>query len=174
MGSRLFNEVREKRGLAYTIGTGLQGLDRAGYFFIFGSTTPGNLREVLNVCRGELEDVAANGPTPGEVDTARCQVERNYLLALESNGFLAARNAEREFYGEPRLNTTQVITALRRVTPRDIQRAATTLYTDKAPVLSLVGPLKHVSKLDSIINFSSNKIGIDIVRRGTPQITARR
>lgn len=108
-GSRLFQEVREKRGLAYSIGTTIQLTRWEGSLAVHGSTLAPQIDEVLAIIRDVINQVAANGPTEDELQTARRQVERSYLLSLDSNAFRASRNAHRTLYGERHITDAELL-----------------------------------------------------------------
>ncbi|MBI5154849.1 insulinase family protein [Candidatus Poribacteria bacterium] len=143
MGSRLFNEVREKRGLAYTIASSAQTLSTEGYIVIYGGTTEANLAEVIEICQAETASLAEHGPTAGELDTARGQIERGYLLALENNSFRSAMNSERELNDDEHLSDEEFLARVRAVTDGDIQTLARDLFTGGAMTVSLVGPVQE-------------------------------
>lgn len=140
MGSRLFNEVRERRGLAYTIGTTSVLGPADGYLMVFGSTTAENLDEVLAVCRHEADGLARTPPDAEEVDTARRMVIRSFLLSQENNAFHAMRNSDRELYGDEWIADEEVMARLRAVTPESVRGVAADLFKGREMTLSLVGP----------------------------------
>jgi len=140
MGSRLFNEIREKRGLAYTIGTsGLTGVNE-GYLMIYGSTVARNIDEVLELCRAETARIAQQVPSDEEVRTAVDLIVRSFLLGLESNGFRAFRNADREYAQDEWVTDVELIRRLRQVTADEIRQVAGRVFGKGDMTLSLVGP----------------------------------
>ncbi|MDK2970946.1 MAG: hypothetical protein PWP23_701 [Candidatus Sumerlaeota bacterium] len=141
MGSRLFNEIRERRGLAYTIASSSTLLRNEGYLMIYGATSEDRIDEVLALCEVELRRLAMEGPTEEEMDTARQQFERNFLLALDSNGFRSGRNVDRELYGLPAMSNDKVLETIRRMKASDVQAVGSELFTGAGMTVSLVGPL---------------------------------
>lgn len=140
MGSRLFNEVRERRGLAYTIGTTSVLGPADGYLMVFGSTAAEHIDEVLSVCRREADLLARTPPDADEVETARRMVIRSFLLSQENNAFHATRNADRELYGDEWISDEEVMARLRAVTPESVRDVAADLFRGREMALSLVGP----------------------------------
>ena len=139
-GSRLFVEIREKHGLAYTIASMAQNLVDEGFLAIYGSTTAANLPRVQAMITEQVEQLCDHGPTDDEVDTAFQNHERSYLLALESNSFRAGRNASRIIHDLPDMSDADVVEQFRRVTREGITELARELFRGVAQATSLVGP----------------------------------
>jgi predicted Zn-dependent peptidase len=140
MGSRLFNEIRERRGLAYTIGSAYHSFQTEGYLVIYGGTTAANCEEVIGLCREEVARIAEKGPTPEELNVAKRQVLRGFLLAYESIGYRASRNADREMQGEERLGPKEVAERIREVTLEDVAQLAGDLFERTEEAVAMVGP----------------------------------
>ncbi len=143
MGSRLFNEVREKRGLAYTIASNGHLTPTEGYQMIYGATTESNIDEVLDLCREQIALIATEAPTEEELETAKRQAIRSFLLSLESNMFHSARNCERELCDEYWLTDEEIVSRVRAVTGEELRALAEGMYAEREFTLSLVGPLEE-------------------------------
>ena len=150
MGSRLFDEVREKRGLAYSVGSSLQLVKEGGYLQVSGSTRPEYAATAIEVCREQMQDLAERGPGREEFDTARSLLERGHLLAMEQPGVRASMNAERLLFGVPHLDTEEVLERLRRAAAEDVQEVARAVVDFGAPAGCLVGPLKGAVGLEEV------------------------
>ena len=81
--SRLFQQVREQRGLAYSVYSTVAGYSDAGTFAVYAGCAPERLDEVVTVIRGILDDVAAHGLTPAEVARAQGNLRGGLVLGLE-------------------------------------------------------------------------------------------
>ncbi|MEQ8819964.1 MAG: pitrilysin family protein [Sumerlaeia bacterium] len=145
MGSRLFNEVRERRGLAYSIGSSTALFSQEGYFLISGSTSPDTIDDVLAVCREEALKLAAEGPTAEEMDTAQRQVLRGILMAMENPGYRAGRNVARELY-DLDVNDDVVIERMKSITAAEVQDLARQLFDGVDMTQTLVGPLPSAAE----------------------------
>ncbi|MCR9256941.1 MAG: insulinase family protein [Alphaproteobacteria bacterium] len=88
-GSRLNEEVREKRGLAYGVYTYLNPFDRSGLFLGGVATDNARVSESLAIIKSEWEKMAAEGPTQEELDLAKSQVKGGFWLRLENSGSIA-------------------------------------------------------------------------------------
>lgn len=126
MSSRLFQEVRERRGLAYTTYAFDAPYADAGSFGMYAGTSPAHLDEVERLMVAQLEDVAADGPTAQEMERVRGQLRGGLALGLEDNWSRMTRLGRAEVLG--RYQT--VATALARVdavTAEDVRALAAEL-----------------------------------------------
>src|SRR5205823_3630075 len=83
MSSRLFQEIREKRGLAYAVYSYHSMFAETGYFAVYGVTTPANAHEVIRLAREQIADVAERGITDEELERAKGQMKGSLVLSLE-------------------------------------------------------------------------------------------
>ncbi len=84
--SRLFQEIREERGLAYSVYSYPTSYHDAGALTVYCGTAPKRAREALDVIDGVLDDLVADGPTEREVEVARGYLEGSLVLGLEDSG----------------------------------------------------------------------------------------
>ncbi len=99
MSSRLFQEVREKRGLAYTTYAFESAYADTGTFGMYAGTSPDKIGEVEAIMRGQLEDLAANGPSEAEIARVRGQLRGSVALGLEDTWSRMARLGRSESVG---------------------------------------------------------------------------
>lgn len=151
MGSRLFDEIREKRGLAYSIGSSINSLYRCGYLMVSGSTRPETAAEAIEIAMEEIRKLAASGPTESELSIAKRQLERSILLSVEANGVRAGINGDRELYGLPHQSPEQVIALLQAVTLGEVQEVARQVTSFGQPAACLVGPLEQSPGLGAVL-----------------------
>ena len=124
MSSRLFQEVREKRGLAYSVYSYHSMYAEAGLFCAYAGTTPGRAKEVLAIMRGELEDVASNGLQPEEFERAKGHMRGSLVLSLEDPAGRMSRLGKSEIGHGETLTVSQLLSRIQSVTPDDAGRAA--------------------------------------------------
>jgi predicted Zn-dependent peptidase len=151
MGSRLFDEVREKRGLAYGIGSSLNLLREAGYLCISGSTRPETATTALQVCLEELGKLAQDGPSSQELEIALRQLERGHLLSVDGLGARSVLCAERPLYGLPFMTSEQLLSRLRAVDGAAVQSVAQKVVASMPGSLSIVGPIKKAKGLRKML-----------------------
>jgi predicted Zn-dependent peptidase len=144
MSSRLFQEVREKRGLAYSVYSYASQYADAGCFGVYAGCQPKRLREVLNLCRAEIEKLVENGITPDELALGIGQLRGGMVLGLEDTGSRMSRIGKGELvYGE-HLSVDAVLDLISGVTLDDVRAVAGQLLT-AAPALAVIGPYKDAS-----------------------------
>jgi predicted Zn-dependent peptidase len=147
MASRLFVEVREKRGLTYGIDAGETAYSDAGLWTVEWQCGPDRLADILAVVRDTLDDVAANGVTETELERAKGQMRGQTVLSYEGPSSRMSRLGINTLLGDTR-TLAEVLTAFDGVTAEEIQREAAALFS-RPSVLGLVGPrvparsLKH-------------------------------
>jgi predicted Zn-dependent peptidase len=135
---RLFEEVRNARGLAYSAGSGYEVLSDAGSWFVAAGVDPQNLVPALEVVRAEVQRLREAPPDPAEVELRIGQFAGQQILAAESNAARAARLAAQEVLGIE--SREELVQGVRRVTPEAIWEAARTYLDPQRSVLAIVGP----------------------------------
>lgn len=99
MSSRLFQEIREKRGLAYTTQAYSSAYFDTGYFGLYSGCSPTHLKEVETLMWGEVETLASDGPTEAEMARTKGQIRGAITLNLEDSGSRMTRLARSEMVG---------------------------------------------------------------------------
>jgi predicted Zn-dependent peptidase len=143
MSSRLFQEVREKRGLAYSVFSFTSQYADAGLVGVTAGCRPAKLAAVLDVCRAELATMVRHGITDGELDRGRAQLRGGLVLGMEDTGSRMTRLAKGEMFGDlPGIN--EVLRRIDSVTVAQVQQVADELLTG-TPTLAVVGPFDDPS-----------------------------
>ena len=150
MGSRLFQEVREKRGLAYAVASFHQGFSDTGAFKIYVGSTTDNVREAVSVIRAELEKLIEHPVSDEELHRARQQIKSASLLALESTAARMRRIGASVITGSELLDPDEIARRVEMVTAEDVQRLAVEYLDPQRMYLSSVGP--EELKLGEILN----------------------
>ena len=151
--SRIFQEVREKRGLAYSIGTAEFPFRDVGCFSIGGGTGPKTLAEVLRLCTGEVRRMCDETLPEDEIDCARQQILSSILLGLENTASRMNRLAEYEVYHHRQIPVDRVIAAVRSVTPAAARKMAQTYLQGRPAAVAAIGPAKAVGAIGDGISF---------------------
>ena len=128
MSSRLFQEVREKRGLAYTTYAFESAYSDTGSVGMYAGTSPSHVDEVERIMIGELEDLAATGPTDAELERVRGQVRGSVALGLEDNWSKMMRLGRSEVSGRYK-TVTESLDAVNAVTTDDVRALAAQLVS---------------------------------------------
>ena len=148
MSSRLFQEVREKRGLVYAIYSFSSPFMDGGLFGIYAGTGESEAEELVPVTLDELHKIQREVTAP-ELDRARAQVKASLLMSLESTGSRTEQLARQlQVFGRV-IPTHETVAKLNAVTPEDVQRAASRHFRG-APTLAVLGPAERVPALGEI------------------------
>jgi predicted Zn-dependent peptidase len=139
--SRLWQSVREERGLAYSVGAAASGFTDAGVFQIYAGTSPAQLDEVLDLALAELRRVVREPVTGEELQLAKDQAIASILLGLESTSARAGSLARQEMTHGRRISPDEIIARLEAVTPEDMQRVACARFTSGGLALGALGNL---------------------------------
>ncbi|MEV6110012.1 pitrilysin family protein [Streptomyces sp. NPDC051940] len=140
MSSRLFQEIREKRGLAYSVYSYTSGFADCGLFGVYAGCRPGQVQDVLKLCRNELEQIAAHGLTDDEVRRAVGQLSGSTVLGLEDTGALMHRIGKSELCWGEQLSVDDMLARIGSVTPDDVRAVARDVLGQR-PSLAVIGPL---------------------------------
>ncbi|MFB7764055.1 M16 family metallopeptidase [Streptomyces xiamenensis] len=148
MSSRLFQEVRERRGLAYSVYAHTSGYADCGLFGVYAGCRPERLGDVLAISRETLADIAEHGLGEEETRRAIGQLAGSTVLGLEDTGALMHRLGKSEVCWGEQLSVTGLLERYRAVTPDEVREVAAQVLGHK-PSLSVIGPLKdkHTAKL---------------------------
>ena len=149
MSSRLFQEVREKRGLVYTIQTILASYADTGVFGIYAATGPGQAQELIEVVCGELHGVCER-ISEDELQRAKQQQIAGLRMSRESTATLAEWIGRHlMYYGEYR-DASTLSAIIESVTVDDVQALARSLFANPVLSVAALGPIKQMPELHHI------------------------
>lgn len=138
MSSRLFQRVREERGLAYSVYSFASFYAVGGHSGAYLSTSPGRAEEARGTLLEELRCVAEEGLEPAEIDAMKEQLEGQVMLALESPSARMNRLAAVELYGECYHSLDQIAAKIQGVEEEAVHEACGLLHPDRLTVVELV------------------------------------
>ncbi len=138
MASRLFVEVRERRGLAYGIEAGETSYSDAGLWSVDWQCAPDRVAEILTLVRQCLADLAEHGVTAEELARAKGQLAGQTVLSFEGPQSRMSRLGTAELHGDPR-SVADLLVAYDATTAEDVRRVAADLLAQRQ-VLAVVGP----------------------------------
>lgn len=139
MSSRLFQEIREKRGLAYSTYSFASGHADTGVFGLYAGCAPAKIDEVTELMVAELERLADGGITDAELRRSVGQLSGSLVLGLEDSGSRMSRLGKSELVHGELLSTQESLDRVRAVTARDVQELAADLASRPRSVVR-VGP----------------------------------
>jgi predicted Zn-dependent peptidase len=148
MSSRLFQEVREKRGLCYAIYAFAQSANDTGFVGIYAGTGEEEAAQIAPVVAGEMAALA-EGATETEVSRAKAQMKSALLMGLERPSTRAEQIAGQMFgYGRV-LSIEELTQRLDEVDAAAVRRVGSTLMQSQSPALAVLGPIGHVEDYDT-------------------------
>ncbi len=148
MSSRLFQEVREKRGLVYSIFSYHSGYQDDGQFGIYAGTGPEKLDEIIPVICDEVLKIG-NDVSGEELARAKAQLKAGMLMGRESMMTRADQQAKYMLFRGQSFDLDALISAIDGVDVAAIQRVATKIFSSK-PTLAALGPLEKLEEYDRI------------------------
>ena len=139
--SRLWQRVREERGLAYSVGAGGSTFSDVGVFNIYAGTSPEHLDEVLNLSLEEVRRVISEIVSQEELELAKDQAISSILLGLESSSGRVSSLARQEIIHGRRISPEEIIKHIEAVNAEDLQRVARQFFTNDSLALGALGNL---------------------------------
>jgi predicted Zn-dependent peptidase len=139
--SRLWQEIREERGLAYSVGAAGSAFSDVGVFTVYAGTSPEHLDQVLEVSLAELRKVVRHCVTEEELRIAQDQAISSILLGLESSSARAGTLARQEIIHGRRISPDEVIEKIRAATVEELQEVARTYFRSETLALGALGNL---------------------------------
>ncbi|MCL2780978.1 MAG: insulinase family protein [Actinomycetia bacterium] len=139
LSSRLFQHIREERGLAYSVYTFTNSYADAGLFGVYAGCQPGKAATVLELIAADLAAVAADGLTEDEVERGKGQMRGGIVLGLEDPGSRMARIGKSELSDDRVLGVDELLARVEAVTADDVRQVAGYLL-GQARCLTVVGP----------------------------------
>jgi len=149
MSSRLFQEVREEHGLAYSIYSFYSAYASSGSFIIYGGTAPQKTNELYRVIDEIVDSLVNKGVTDREVENAKEQVIGGFLLGLESTEARMFRNGKNELIQIPHKSPEEVVSRIRLVKKENVNKMAVKILTQKRAI-SIIAPEEAVKSIDFI------------------------
>jgi len=146
MGSILFQQVREKRGLAYYAGSSFQPLRYRGPYMILFQTRANKASKALQVVQEALKNFMANGPTQEQLDAAKQNMIGSFPLGLATNASIAGVLTRIAFYNQPLDYLDRYRANVRAVTREQVKAAFEKYIHPKKMVTISVGPTASVSR----------------------------
>ena len=144
MSSRLFQRIREERGLAYSVYSALNGFRDAGNLVVYAATRPSKAAEVVRLARDELRDLRDHGPNQAELDVAREHLKGSLMLALESTASRMTNLARQEIYLGRTQGLEQTLRGVQAVTRKRVHRLCRQLLAGQKLSLAAVGPVRKM------------------------------
>lgn len=139
MSSRLFQEIRERRGLAYAVFSYTAQYADTGIIGVYAGCLPAKIDEVMQICRGELHEIAGHGITEEELVRGKGQLRGSFVLGLEDTGSRMSRIAKGELVYDTLLSVDDILARIEAVTLDDVRHMAREMFS-QPQTLAVIGP----------------------------------
>ena len=139
MSSRLFQEVRERRGLCYAIYSSCWALADSGLFGLHAATGADLMRELIEVVGAEFKRAANEKPKDAEMARAKAQLKAGLLMGLESSSARAEQMARQLLLFDRLIDTPELVERIEGVSPEAVRTLASRLVTGTRPSVAIVG-----------------------------------
>jgi predicted Zn-dependent peptidase len=141
MSSRLFQNVREKRGLAYAVFSGLSAYRDAGALTIYAGCANEAVTEVIDLTVEELRQLKRDAAPEAELRRAKDHLKGSLMLSLENTASRMSHLARQEIYFDRQFGLDETLAGVERVTAGDVSRVAASLFSNGALAGTVLGPL---------------------------------
>jgi predicted Zn-dependent peptidase len=141
MSSRLFQEVRERQALVYSVHSGTQGYRDTGILYVYAGTEPANFGKVLKAVLKEIRGLKKDGVTPEELRRAKDHLKGNLMLSLESTSSRMNRLAKQEMRFGSFLTLDEMLAAFDAVRPEDVEALLHRVLDEEQLALVTLGPV---------------------------------
>ena len=139
MSSRLFQNVREKRGLAYAVFSGLSAYRDAGSFTIYAGCSNEAVGQVIDLVVEELRGVKQAPVPEAELQRAKDHLKGSLMLSLENTASRMSHLARQEIYFDRQFGLDETLQGIERVTAKEVQRVAVDLFRDGSLAATVLG-----------------------------------
>jgi predicted Zn-dependent peptidase len=150
MSSRLFQEIREKRGKAYSVYSFMSTYRDVGYLGVYAGTSMESAEEVVDLILKELKSLGAGNIKEEEIRRTQGQLVGSMMLGLESTDSWMSHIARNEIYFGRSITTDEICQGIRTVSRQEIVDLASSLFRPEAMALSLLGDFKDDIRIKNL------------------------
>ena len=154
MSSRLFQEVRDKRGLAYYVNAGQDNYTDSGIFAASAGVNNDKVYDAIQVIMDEFSKIKKAGITSGELQHAKDQIEGSLAISLENSKSVAQAYAWPVLFEGKVLTPEEELDKIKKVTLSDIMEVSLEIFSDNKLNLALIGPFEDSEKIKSMLKLN--------------------
>lgn len=138
MSSKLFQEIREKRGLAYSVFSYTSSYMEEGLFSIYAGCNPKNEKKVINIIDSQIEKMISKGLTKKEIENAKQQLKGNFLLGLENTTSLMSYGGKSECLWNEIETVEEVLSQINDVNEENIKESINKVFMQDKRTIAIV------------------------------------
>jgi predicted Zn-dependent peptidase len=141
MSSRLFQNIREKQALAYTVYSELSMYHDAGCLLVYAGTSPRTVGKVIDSVAHEMREITDHLVTPEELRRAKDHLKGSFMLGLESTSSRMGNLARQELYFKRFFSLDEMLESIEKVTAKDVQKLAEQFFDPHQTAVAMLGRL---------------------------------
>ena len=141
MSSRLFQNIREKQALAYTVYSELSMYHDAGCLLVYAGTSPRTVGKVIDSVAHEMREITDHLVTPEELRRAKDHLKGSFMLGLESTSSRMGNLARQELYFKRFFSLDEMLESIEKVTAKDVQKLAEQFFDPRQTAVAMLGRL---------------------------------
>jgi predicted Zn-dependent peptidase len=153
MSSRMFEEIREKRGLSYYVNAGSDEATDSGYFFVGAGIKHQNLEKTIQLILKELKKVVDKKIPEKEIRKAKEYIKGKIMMSLESSTAVASFLGDQELFKGSIKKPEELFEKINQVKAKELQAIAKEIFVKKKLNLAIIGPHKTNKKIEKYLNF---------------------
>ena len=143
MSSRLFQTIREERGLAYAVHSGVSAYTDAGYLSVYAATSPKQIGEVIELSLEQFAKFKTEPVSEAELQRAKDQLKVSIMLSLESTSSRMSNLARQEIFFGRQFTLDEILERIDVVTAADVQRIAGEIFNGDELAITAIGALEE-------------------------------
>lgn len=139
MSSRLFQDIREERGLAYNVFSSVNSFRDTGYLMVYAATSPESAEQVVRLVLEEFVALKEQGPAEREMKTAREHLKGSLMLSLESSSSRMSNLARQEVYFQRPFTLNEILEGIDRVSGEEVKALAREMFDSSTCTMAVLG-----------------------------------
>ena len=139
MSSRLFQDIREQRGLAYNVFSSVNSFMDTGYLMVYAATSPESAEQVIRLVQEEFRSLREKSPVEREMKMARDHLKGSLMLSLESSSSRMSNLARQEVYFQRPFTLNEILEGIDRVQPEEVRVLAEKMFHRSTCALAVLG-----------------------------------
>ncbi|WP_031514442.1 M16 family metallopeptidase [Desulfofalx alkaliphila] len=151
LSSRLFQEIREQRGLVYTVFSYHSSYHDTGLFAVYAGLSKNNVNKAMELIFKEIKDISRHGLKESELQRAKDQLKGGLLLSLENVNSRMSRLGKSEMYLGKVLTPDEIVGRVFKVTNEDIKRVAKNMFIPDRFTMAAIGPWQDCGELNTAL-----------------------
>jgi predicted Zn-dependent peptidase len=154
MSSRLFQNIREKRGLAYSVFSGINAYRDAGYLTVYAGCANEAVGEVIDLVVEEMRTIKQSPVSDNELRRAKDHLKGSVMLSLENTSSRMSHLARQEIYFDRQFSLDETLQGIERVSPADVQRVAGELFSNGSLAATVLGQVNGLQLPQERLNLN--------------------